>query len=129
MQWDSTSNGGFCPAGVKPWMRVNDDYAVVNAAMQVSAGRANQRSMIVSPYRFWQRSLDVRKRHVDLFVYGEFETIRDTPASVFAFRRKCVQEESITILSFSGKEAEFELPADCEIFFWAMGSYDALSME
>ncbi|KAB5542556.1 hypothetical protein GE09DRAFT_1191868 [Coniochaeta sp. 2T2.1] len=102
MQWDSTADGGFCPAGVKPWMRVNDDCAVVNAAVQ---------------------------RHVDLLVYDEFETIRDTPASVFAFRRKCVQEESITILNFSGKEAEFALPAGCEILFWALGSYDALSME
>jgi len=129
MQWDSTSNGGFCPAGVKPWMRVNDDYTVVNAAVQVSAGRANERSMIVSPYRFWQRSLDVRKRHVDLFVYGEFETIKDTPSSIFAFRRKCGLEESITILNFSGKEAEFTLPADCEVLFWVMGSYDSLSTE
>jgi len=129
IQWDSTSNGGFCPAGVKPWMRVNDDYTIVNAALQVSAGRANSRSMLVPPYRFWQRSLDMRKQHVDLFVYGAFEIIKDTHPSVFAFKRKCISEESITILNFSRKEAEFTLPVGHEVQFWALGSYDSLSTE
>jgi oligo-1,6-glucosidase len=129
IQWDSTSNGGFCPAGVKPWMRVNDDYPVVNAALQVSAGRANSRSMLVPPYRFWQRGLEIRKQHVDLFVYGDFEIIKDTHPTVFAFKRRCDPEESITILNFSGKEAEFTLPPGHEVQSWALGSYDAVSAE
>lgn len=129
VQWDSTSNGGFCPAGVKPWMRVNDDYPVVNAAIQVSAGRANSRSMLVPPYRFWQRALEIRKEHLDLFVYGHFEVIKDTSPSVFAFKRESDLEGSITILNFSGQEAEFTLPAGYEIHSWAMGSYDASSIE
>ncbi|KAF9766446.1 hypothetical protein IL306_001160 [Fusarium sp. DS 682] len=78
MQWDATSNGGFCPPGVKPWMRVNDDYPVVNAALQSSAGRANDRTMLVSCYRFWQRAIETRKRHADLFVYGEFDILNNT---------------------------------------------------
>ncbi|KAI3320530.1 hypothetical protein HD806DRAFT_547364 [Xylariaceae sp. AK1471] len=108
MQWNSTSNGGFCPAEVKPWMRVNDDYTVVNAAIQVSAGRADGRSMLVPPYRFWQQSIELRKRHVDL---------------------KCNLEESITILNFSRKEADFTLPVGLKVQFWALGSYDASSTE
>jgi glycosidase len=110
-------------------MRVNDDYTVVNAAIQVSAGRADGRSMLVPPYRFWQRSIEIRKQHVDLFVYGDFEIIKNTHPSVFAFKIKCNSEESITILNFSKKEADFTLPVGQEVKFWALGSYDALSTE
>uniref|UniRef100_A0A0D2YF71 Glycosyl hydrolase family 13 catalytic domain-containing protein n=1 Tax=Fusarium oxysporum (strain Fo5176) TaxID=660025 RepID=A0A0D2YF71_FUSOF len=87
MQWDSTSNGGFCPAGVKPWMRVNDDYTIVNAVLQTSAGRTNDRTMLVSPYRFWQRSIETRKKYKDLLVYGDLEIIDGTHPNVFAYKR------------------------------------------
>ncbi|KAM7212541.1 alpha amylase [Rhypophila decipiens] len=60
LQWDSTSNGGFCPAGVQPWMRVNDDYPTVNAAAQVATARANDRTTLVPPYRFWQGGRDAQ---------------------------------------------------------------------
>lgn len=128
-QWDSTSNGGFCPAGVRPWMRVNDDYRTVNAAAQVAAGRANARSMLVTPYRFWQRALDIRKRHANLFIYGKFELIKDTHPTVFAFKKSHPLESdvSITVLNFSGEEAEFSIPANYQIRSWVMGSYDSLS--
>lgn len=32
--WDGSANGGFCPEGVKPWMRVHPDYRTVNAAAE-----------------------------------------------------------------------------------------------
>lgn len=110
-------------------MRVNDDYPIVNAAIQVSAGRANARSMLVPPFRFWQRGLEMRKQHVGLFVYGDFQIVKGTHPTVFAFRRACDPEESITILNFSGKKAEFSFPAGHEVDFWALGSYDAASLE
>lgn len=78
MQWDSTSNGGFCPVEVKPWMRVNDDYSFVNANLQTSAGRANDRTMLVSPYRLWQRGIQIRKKYKDLLVYRDLESIDGT---------------------------------------------------
>ncbi|KAF5671229.1 alpha-glucosidase (maltase) [Fusarium heterosporum] len=127
--WDSTSNGGFSPAGVKTWMRVHEDYPIVNAEAQLAAGRANNRSMLVSPYRFWQRSIDVRKRQSDLFVYGSFETVQDTPSNIFAYRRKMDDQEAITILNFSKHETDFTLPADVEVKLWVLGSYDSLSTE
>lgn len=127
IQWDSTSNGGFCPAGVKPWMRVNDDYIIVNAALQVSAGRDNDFSMLISPYRFWKRSLELRKQYVDLSIYGTFEILKDTHSNVFAFKRKYILEESITILNFSKERAEFTLPVGYNVKVWIRGSYDASS--
>ncbi|KAH7305547.1 putative maltase MLT1 [Stachybotrys elegans] len=131
IQWDSTSNGGFCPPGVKPWMRVNDDYRTVNAASQTSAGKANERSAIVPPYRFWQRALEVRRQCANLFIYGDFELIEDTHPSVFAFQKSCHLESdvSITVLNCSGKEAEFKIPAKYQVESWLLGSYDVLSLE
>jgi len=128
-QWDATSNGGFCPPGAKPWMRVNDDYPVVNAAAQVAAGKANEQTMLVPPYRFWQRALETRKRYTDLFTYGEFELIKDTHPTVFAFRKSCGcgSDVSITVLNFGGEEAEFVVPAGHQVRSWELGSYDSLS--
>jgi glycosidase len=129
-QWDSTANGGFCPAGVKPWMRVNDDYPTVNAAAQVSAGKANERSALVPPYRFWQRALEIRKQNTNLFVYGDFELI-DAHPSVFAFKKssKLQPEVSITVLNCSGKESEFKIPDEYVVDSWVLGSYDSLTTD
>ena len=69
VQWDDTPNAGFCPANVKPWMRVNDDYPTVNAKAQMARGPAAANSPDVSVYRFWQRALQIRKEHVELFFY------------------------------------------------------------
>jgi oligo-1,6-glucosidase len=129
MQWDSTANGGFCPSGVKPWMRVNDDYPIVNAEMQTSAGRANKRSMLVSPYRFWQQVIALRKKHTDLFVYGDFIIEDNTQPNVFAFRRVSESCHSITILNFSKYETTFTFEGDQGVREWALGSYDSLSVE
>jgi oligo-1,6-glucosidase len=130
-QWNSTSNAGFCPPGVKPWMRVNNDYVTVNAATQIAAGRANERTALVSPYRFWQRALEIRKQHANLFIYGDFELINGTHPSVFAFRKSSKFEPgvSITILNFSGEMVEFEPPANHEVQSWVLGSYDSLSTD
>jgi glycosidase len=129
MQWDSTSNGGFCPAGVKPWMRINDDYTIVNAALQTSAGRATDRTMLVSPYRFWQRSIQIRKKFKDLLVYGDLEIIDGTHDNVFAFKRISHGRHTITILNFSKEEVSFKFPEGEGVRGWALGSYDVLSLQ
>jgi glycosidase len=129
MQWDYTANGGFCPKGVKPWMRVNDDYPDVNAALQTSAGHANDRSMLVSPYRFWQRSIEARKKCADLLIYGELDIIDNTHPKVFAYKRTTDSKSSITVLNFSQDEVDFTFPEGESVQRWILGSYDSLSME
>jgi len=129
MQWNSTANGGFCPAGVKPWMRVNDDYPNVNAELQTSAAKANKRSMLVSPYRFWQQAIELRKKHTDLFVYGDFVVENDTQPNVFAYRRVSETCHSITIVNISNEETTFTFADGQGVKEWALGSYDSLSLE
>lgn len=125
VQWDSTPNAGFCPPDVKPWMRVNDDYPTVNAKSQMSRPRATIEDNNVSMYRFWQRALQIRKEHVELFFYGDFDVIEDTHPSVFAFRRTSGFDVSVTVLNFSGEEADFHLDGTFVVHEWLMGSYDA----
>jgi oligo-1,6-glucosidase len=127
VQWDDTPNAGFSPAGVKPWMRVNDDYPTVNAKAQMSQGPATASSENVSVFRFWQRALRIRKEHIDLFFYGYAEVIDNTHPSIFAFRRAGGDEVSLTILNFSAEEADFDMDTAIPIDEWVMGSYDALS--
>ncbi|KAM0234621.1 hypothetical protein ACHAP5_010015 [Fusarium lateritium] len=129
MQWDYTANGGFCPKGVKPWMRVNDDYPDVNAALQTSAGHADDRSMLVSPYRFWQRSIEARKECADLLIYGRLDIIENTHRNVFAYKRTTDSKSSITVLNFSKDEVDFTFPDGESVKRWILGSYDSLSME
>ncbi|CAI4214160.1 unnamed protein product [Parascedosporium putredinis] len=112
---------------VKPWMRVNDDYPEFNAEVQRRPEPATDACNNVSPYRFWQRALQIRKEHVELFFYGEFDVIKNTHPNVFAFKRKGGDEVSVTILNFSGGEAEFKFPDGFVIHTWLLGSYDAES--
>ena len=127
VQWDDSPNGGFCPAGVKPWMRVNDDYPTVNAKAQLATPPATAASSGVSVYRFWQRALQIRKEHVELFFYGDFTVVEDTHENVFAFTRQSGVEVSVTILNFSGEEADFAFDGSYDVHEWLMGSYDAES--
>jgi oligo-1,6-glucosidase len=50
-QWDATEHAGFTSG--TPWMRVNDDYKLWNAASQVSDPR--------SVRSFWKEALRIRK--------------------------------------------------------------------
>jgi len=65
VQWDGSPNAGFTSKGVKPWMRVNDNFVDVNVEKQIG----DERSLLA----FWKRLIRLRKEHKDLFVYGEYE--------------------------------------------------------
>lgn len=127
VQWDDSPNAGFCPADVKPWMRVNDDYPTVNAKAQMSRGPASVTTPDVSAYRFWQRALQIRKEHVELFFYGDFNRVEGTHENVFAFTRQSGVEISVTILNFSGQPADFVFDGSYDVQEWLLGSYDTES--
>jgi oligo-1,6-glucosidase len=57
-QWNTAENAGFTAPGVKPWMRVNDDYRTFNAKVQM----ADSDSVL----NFWKQALKVRKEHLVL---------------------------------------------------------------
>ena len=130
VQWDAGPNAGFCAEGVRPWMRVNDDFRTINAAAQLapSAGEFG-----ISTWAFWKRGLANRKEHKDVFVYGDFEVVGQTPESVekiFAYVRSGeVGGRWLVLLNFTGEEVRWDIPLGSEVEAWVAGNYGSGKIE
>ncbi|KAK7751455.1 hypothetical protein SLS62_006540 [Diatrype stigma] len=125
MQWTAGSeNAGFCEPGVRPWMRVMDDYATVNVEAQL---REDNDGNDLSVWRFWQRALRDRKDHKDVFVYGDFEELTHEHPQVFAYLRTSSSsskgERWVVVLNFSGRHVEWDLPGGFQVEAWPRGNY------
>ncbi|KAL8809273.1 MAG: hypothetical protein Q9200_003563 [Gallowayella weberi] len=119
MQWSAGPNAGFADEGVKPWMRVNDDYREVNAEKQLLDDSEG-----LSVRQFWQRGLANRKMHKDVFTYGDFEDVGPRSEEVFAYVRTGKESGKwLVVLNFSGKEVDWEMPKDIEVQGWMAGNY------
>jgi alpha-glucosidase len=79
MQWSNAANGGFCPAGVQPWLPVNPNYSQgVNVADQTDASD--------SLLSFYRRMLRVRKQTPALVV-GDYVPLHEEADDYVAFLR------------------------------------------
>src|SRR5918911_3377545 len=79
MQWDGGPNAGFCPPGVTPWIAVNPDHVVVNAAAQ-----RDDRGSVFAHYRRL-----VELRHTEPVVaLGDFTMLLADDPQVYAFIRQ-----------------------------------------
>ena len=120
VQWTDGQNAGFCAGDTKPWMMVNTDYKTVNAAAQ----RSYKSDTDLSVLQFWKRGLENRKEHKDVFVYGDFTLLDDKHESVFAYKRTSENGEAfVTVLNFSGKEVQWEVPQAAKVEKWVTGNY------
>ncbi|KAK4694562.1 hypothetical protein P7C71_g3040, partial [Lecanoromycetidae sp. Uapishka_2] len=120
MQWNASPNAGFCKDGVKPWMRVNDDFEDINTENQIAADNSKD----LSTWQFWQRGLANRKEHADVFVYGGFEAVTMDSNEVFAYVRTGKESGKwLVVLNFSGKDVKWDLPRDMLIKGWMAGNY------
>ena len=115
MQWDSSPNGGFCKADVKPWMRVNDDYPAINAATQLKDPE--------SVLSYWKRCLGFRQKHKDTFIYGGFEVLDPEDKDVVAFVRFSEHESYTTVTNFTGKHVNWSGLGDVKVKEWVIGNY------
>lgn len=121
MQWNNQENAGFCPPGVKPWMRVMDDYKQgINAEDQMKFESDNE----LSTWQFWQRGIQNRKKHADVFVYGDYQEISPEDLTILAYGRTSQSGERwLVVLNFSGKDVEWALPESLKVEFWACSTY------
>lgn len=121
VQWSGAANAGFCNEGVEPWMKVNDDFKDLNAEKQLAAEKDGEEMSI---FHFWQRGLASRKAHKDVFVYGDYESVGDDRADVFAYLRTGAKAGRwLVVLNFSEKEASWDVPKDVEVETWVAGNY------
>ncbi|KAI9691767.1 MAG: hypothetical protein M1822_007839 [Bathelium mastoideum] len=119
MQWSSQPNAGFCKDSIKPWMRVNDDYTIVN----VDAQRASENSEDLSVLQFWKEALAIRKADTATFIYGDYQLLNDDKSPIFAYKRTSESNSAIVILNLSGTAQKWSLPEKLEVEQWKLGSY------
>lgn len=130
VQWTAGPNAGFCAEGVKPWMRVNEDCATVNAEAQLLLQSHPYSGDQPSVYGFWQLCIALRKKHKDVFVYGDFHIVDQNHETVLAYTRTGEHGGTwITVLNWCGEEAEFGLPDGLQVEEWVCGTYGAHSLD
>ncbi|USP82240.1 alpha-glucosidase [Curvularia clavata] len=115
MQWYASPNAGFCNATVKTWMRMNDDYPIVNALTQLDDPQ--------SVFSYWKGCLEFRKKHKEVFVYGGFEIIDPNDKDVVAFRRFSEDESWVTVTNFTGKHLEWSGLGDLKVEERVIGNH------
>lgn len=124
VQWTAGPNAGFCAEGVRPWMRVNDDYGTVNAEAQLRS-RPEGSGEELSVFRFWQRCIAFRKQHKDVFVYGDFHVVDKDNEKVLAYTRTGEQGGTwVVVLNWCGEEGEWVFPEGVRVDEWVCGTTD-----
>lgn len=91
MQWENAPYGGFCPANVKPWLPVNDNYQ----------HGVNVHDQLQDPNSLWwyyQRILEVRRENPALRE-GEYEAVVFQDDHILAYRRVSPEQACLILLN------------------------------
>ncbi|KAK6525822.1 hypothetical protein TWF281_010865 [Arthrobotrys megalospora] len=124
-QWDATKNAGFSSG--TPWMRVNDDYIHCNAQSQVNDPQ--------SVFAFWQNILRLRRKVMDVFVYGDFKFLDVKDENICAYQRSHpVAGRAVVFCNFSQHPVSWIVPDEvqilCDLENLVLRSYDtAVSLQ
>lgn len=118
VQWTADANAGFTDPASTSWMRVNDDYKTVNVDTQLG----NPSSVRT----FWKRSLEGRKIHKDVFVYGDFKILDEGHEKVVSYLRWSADEMFVTVLNFSGEEVVWDGLGNVGLQKWVAGTYEGV---
>lgn len=129
VQWTSAPHAGFTSPSSTPWMRVNSDFATVNAELQTS--NPNPAPGHLSVHAFWRRALSNRRAHAPVFVYGDFEMLDMQHKSVVAFKRWSEDEAFVTVCNFSGEKVVWDglSESGLDVKKWVAGNYDERELE
>ncbi|KAI9738643.1 MAG: hypothetical protein M1834_008148 [Cirrosporium novae-zelandiae] len=127
VQWSAKApNAGFCAPGVRPWMRVNDDYAVCNVEAQMASHNSpddDDHHHGMSVWQFWQMALRTRKELVDVFVYGDYRVVDPDHESVFAYLRTgAVHGRYLVVLNWCSETTEWDIPPEFNVTEWVVES-------
>ena len=124
MQWTAGPNAGFCAEGVRPWMRINEDYQTVNAEAQLQP--QSKSSGKESVWQFWQRCIAFRKKHQDVFIYGDFHIVDKDNEKVLAYTRTGEHGGTwIVVLNWGSEEGEWVLPDGLVVKEWVASTNGA----
>ncbi|MDR2654684.1 MAG: alpha-glucosidase [Oscillospiraceae bacterium] len=93
MQWSGEPGAGFT-SGV-PWLKINGNYAKINAAEQVARPD--------SVYNYYRRLIALRKSD-PVFTDGEYVPIFEERGDVFAYLRVCGGKSIAVLGNYSAKQ-------------------------
>lgn len=105
--WDSSPNAGFTGKDATPWMMINPNYKELNVASQI-----DDPDSVLS---FWKSMLKLRKEHLLLFAYGDFELLDAANEDTFVFIKRVQDpkvglEAVIVALNFTSEEQAWQVP-------------------
>src|SRR5438132_8052349 len=101
MQWDGSAYAGFCPAGVRPWLPVANDYQTFN----VAAEQHDPRSFLM----LTRALLDIRRSHSSL-ILGSYQSVNQESATCFVYLRQYSDQRCLVALNFSAQDQVVTLP-------------------
>ncbi len=101
MQWDASSNAGFCSPDVTPWLPVADDYRQFNVAVE----RENPHSLLT----LTRRLIELRRSRPALST-GNYRSVEGGSDSCFVYLRQLDSQRYLIALNFSGQEQTISLP-------------------
>jgi glycosidase len=100
MPWDGSSNAGFTPKGVRPWLPLPPDAATSS----VEAQAARPDSMLALT-----RSLLAMRRAHPALQRGSYRPVADAPAGVFAYQRELGHDRLLVLVNFESSPAHVRL--------------------
>jgi glycosidase len=103
MQWDGTSNAGFCPPEASPWLPLAPDADRRNVAAQ----RERPESMLSLT-----RALLSLRRNRAVLQRGSYRSLRSAPEGVFGFLREDGPERMLVLVSFSDRPSRVSLQGE-----------------
>ena len=95
VQWSPGPNAGFTGAGVKPWMSINPDYVKCNAEQELDDPK--------STFNYWSAVLTLRKKYLDVFVYGDYFLVDPSSEEVFAYSRQFDDKKALILANWTDK--------------------------
>jgi alpha-glucosidase len=101
LQWNTSPNAGFSPAGVTTWLPVNPNY-------KQGINVAEQQSDPASTLSFYKKMLRFRKG-VPALIEGEYIPLKEKSRSYLAFLRKGKKQTCLVVLNYSDKNLKLDL--------------------
>ncbi|MGX5697569.1 glycoside hydrolase family 13 protein [Agromyces soli] len=101
VQWDATENAGFSRG--EPWIRVNPNHVVVNAAQQYDAPG--------SVFEHYRALIELRHR-LPVIAEGDFTRVEAGDPAIFAFERVLGDDALLVIANLSSDPRSVELPPE-----------------
>lgn len=80
-------------------MSVNPDYARVNAAAEVKDQN--------STYHYWASVLSLRKKYLDIFVYGDWVLVDGPNEEVFAYTRQYENQKALVVCNWTEQTVDW----------------------